>query len=212
MVAGMAMAAAKLNPMVRLISTPATYLVTHIILNIIFGSLNANGVLKNEGPNAGNITHAIISCIVMALLLFFPPIYGGLGELKGQPLFWLLIAHIVVNIAYILLLLFITEEEAKKVIATIYSVASFLVLIVIGIFGNPELREKMKEASKKLKDKISAAEKPATPTENPVAETKAEATEKPATETKTDTAAKDFGKRQRRRNPPKRRRRKKKKY
>ena len=66
---GLAMAAAKFNPMVRLISTPATYLVTHIILNVIFGSLNASGVLKNEGPNAGNITHAIISCIVMALLL-----------------------------------------------------------------------------------------------------------------------------------------------
>ncbi len=201
---GMAIAAAKLNPMVRILSTPGVYIVTHIGLNALFVGLNAGGVLKNEGPNIGNIVHSVVSIIVICLLLFMPILYGGFKVIKKDKpiLFWLLIAHILVNIIYIILLFVIPEEEAKKTIATIYSSASCFVCIGIAISGN------LKNAAK---------------TENPVAETKTEETSseetkveetKPAetkvAETKPPPEVVAFGKRQRRRNPPKRRRRKKK--
>jgi hypothetical protein len=203
---GMAIAAAKLNPMVRILSTPGVYIVTHIGLNALFVGLNAGGVLKNEGPNIGNIVHSVVSIIVICLLLFMPILYGGFKVIKKDKpiLFWLLIAHILVNIIYIILLFVIPEEEAKKTIATIYSSASCFVCIGIAISGN------LKNAAK---TENLAAEAGETPTENPVAETKVEETkteEVKVAETKKPPEVVAFGKRQRRRNPPKRRRRKKK--
>ena len=213
MVAGMAMAAAKLNPMVRLISTPGVYIGIHFILNVIFGSLNAGGVLKNEGPNAGNLAHSIISLVVMCLLLFFPLIYGGIKVVKDNTiLFVLLLVHIVVNIAYFVSLLFIPEEEAKKIIAIIYSVASFLVCVGIAIVGDPKNLGKIKQLFKnKLQKKTEA------PTEKssevpeaaaPPAAPAAQTAENSDPAGPGNSAKKDFGKRQRRRNPPKRRKKK----
>ena len=201
MVAGMAMAAAKFNPMVKFFSTPGVYIIVHFILNALFGGLNAGGVLKNNiGGKIGNVIHALISLLVMINLGLNPLIYGGPEELKGQPLFWLLITHGIVNIIYGVLVCVIPEEEANKTIKIIYSCVSSLVLIGIAIAGSPKLREKIKEkinetteAAKKMKEKVSG--------------TKAAAT---GTATENQVAAEEFGKRQRRRNPPKRRRRKNK--
>ena len=216
---GMAIAAAKFNPMVRFFSTPAVYIVTHLGLNALFGGLNAGGVLKNNiGGKIGNVIHALISLLVMINLGLNPLIYGGPEELKGQPLFWLLITHGIVNIIYGILVCVIPEEEANKTIKIIYSCVSSLVIILIGICGNPELREKIKkkinetaEAAKKMKDKIKAAPTEGAATENPVAaaptaEKTADKAE-PVETTKTEEV-KAFGKRQRRRNPPKRRKKK----
>ena len=204
------MAAAKLNPMVRFFSTPGVYIGIHFILNLIFGGLNAGGVLKNNiGGKIGNVIHALISLLVMINLGLNPLIYGGPEELKGQPLFWLLITHGIVNIIYGILVCVIPEEEANKTIKIIYSCVSSLVLIAIGFCGNPELREKIKEAAKKMKDKITktkTTEGNPAPTEGEAAPTEgAAAPTEGAAAKDVEVEVKAFGKRQRRRNPPKRR-------
>lgn len=202
---GMAIAAAKLNPMVRILSTPGVYIVTHIGLNALFVGLNAGGVLKNEGPNIGNIVHSVVSIIVICLLLFMPILYGGFKVIKKDKpiLFWLLIAHILVNIIYIILLFVIPEEEAKKTIATIYSSASCFVCIGIAISGNLKNAAKTENPVAETKTEETSSEETKVEETKP-AETKVAETKPPAAETVA------FGKRQRRRNPPKRRRRKKK--
>lgn len=144
---GMAMAAAKLNPMVRILSTPGVYIVTHLGLNALFGVLNGSGVIKNDiGGKIVNVIHALISLLVMINLYKNPLIYGGSEEItKETGLFWLLIPHLVVNIIYGVLVCFISDEETNKIIKIIYSCVSSLVLFGIAIFGNPELLKKMKD-------------------------------------------------------------------
>ena len=115
----------------QILSKPMFWIVVHIAINVLAFVLNVSKKLDNKVPNAANIAHSVISFLVMCLLLF---LYGGFK--KEKPILsGLLILHILVNIAYPVLLFEIPAEEARRIIALIYSVASSLVCIGIPIFG-----------------------------------------------------------------------------
>ena len=121
----------------QVLSKPIFWIVVHIAINVLAFVLNASKALDNKVPNAANIAHSVISILVMCLLLFFPLFYKGYKQIfREKPiLFVLLILHLLVNIVYIVLLFELPKEEARRIAALSYSVASSLVCIGIPIFG-----------------------------------------------------------------------------
>ena len=183
-------------------------MIVHIGVNIgNFAAVNDNKNDKKAKKETFQ-AHAIISSVVFGLLLLIKlfgiipvagealkqDIFDGGYSYVGVPFFIHLVASIVTAV-----LSFVTTDYDPQLISNIFNGISTFVCITIFIFAccKTEDLDKMVEEGKKMKDKISAPTE-GTATENPVAEKPSE----------TDTAAKEFGKRQRRRNPPKRRKKK----
>lgn len=180
-------------------------MIIHIGVNI------GNFVAVNDNKNDKKAkketfqAHAIISSVVFGLLLLIKlfgiipwvgealkqDIFEGGYSYVGVPFF----IHFIVSIVTAVLS-FVIPDYDPQLLSNIFNVLSTLVCICVCIFAGLTTEQLNGMTEDATKNKTDTAPTEGATTENPVAE-------KPP-----ETAAKEFGKRQRRRNPPKRRKKK----